>query len=95
MERSAVLESLIDRRHVTCGMERYMYASWTQFPHIYIMPSGFGTMYNDAGRCANVRHELDMNQRLMSFVAVRDIEPGEELRIDYRQTTRQDILRGQ
>lgn len=92
VERAAVLESLLDKRLPQCGMERYCYGSWEAFPHVFFMPSGFGTMYNDAQRCCNTFHTLDMNTRCLTFTTLRDVEAGEELFIDYGQNRRTDIL---
>ena len=77
VERAAVLESLLDKRQARCGMEWYCYGSWAPFPHVFFMPAGFGTMYNDAQRCSNVVHALNMDQRCLTFTALRDIEVGE------------------
>ena len=94
VERCAVLESMVRsvRGRPAPQMVRYMYRGWKQFPDVSFMPAGFGTMYNNGERCCNVRWELDMNSRCLSFHAIRDIEAGEELTIDYRQMHRPDIL---
>eukprot|EP01043_Picozoa_sp_COSAG02_P098849 COSAG02_NODE_34981_length_475_cov_1.329787_1_plen_88_part_01 len=57
---------------------------WKDYPTVGILPSGFGSMYTDGGRCCNVVYTLDMDRRCMTFVALRDIEEGEELLIDYQ-----------
>ena len=73
-------------------MHRYSY-TWPAHPYVHFMAAGFATMYNDGRRCCNVRWELDMDRRRLSFYAIRDIEPGEELTIDYNQCCRPNILR--
>lgn len=45
---------------------------------------GYGSLYNHS-RTPNVEFEQDYDRKLMIFTALRDIEPGEELFIDYQQ----------
>lgn len=94
VERCAILESMVRRtpEHPRSAMDRYTFFSWKPYPDIGFMPAGFGTMYNDAGRCCNVVHSLDMDRRCLTFTTVRDIEAGEELLMDYAQDSRPTIL---
>ena len=43
---------------------------------------GYGSLYNHANP-SNLRYETDAQALVMRFVAVRDIERGEELTINY------------
>ena len=67
VERCAILESMVRRtpEHPRSAMDRYTFFCWKPYPDIGFMPSGFGTMYNDAGRCCNVVHTLDMDRRCL------------------------------
>ena len=96
VERCAILESMVRRtpEHPRSAMDRYTFFSWKPYPDIGFMPAGFGTMYNDAGRCCNVVHSLDMDRRCLTFTTVRDLEAGEELLMDYAQDSRPTILCG-
>ena len=92
VETCAILESMYRRQPGRpCAFQRYLYFAWDDHPNVGFMPSGFGTMYNDGGRCRNVVYELDMNARCMTFRAIRGIEVGEELVIDYKQMTREEL----
>ena len=44
---------------------------------------GYGSLYNHSDR-ANAEFELDYEQELIRFTALRDIRPGEEITTDYR-----------
>ena len=92
IERSAVLEDMYRRipGHC-CAFSRYLYYAWQEFPNIGLIVTGYGSMYNDGGMCCNVVWELDINNRCMTYTAIRDIEPGEELVIDYKQMTREPL----
>ena len=94
VEHAPVLDTMVrmTRRRPYPDMHRYSY-TWPAHPYVQFMAAGFATMYNDGHRCCNVRWELDMDCRRLSFYAIRDIEPGEELTIDYHQCSRPDILR--
>ena len=94
VERCAVLESMVRRtpEHPRSAMDRYTFFCWKPYPDIGFMPAGFGTMYNDAGRCCNVVHSLNMDRRCLTFTALRDIEADEELLMDYKQDSRPKIL---
>ena len=96
IERCAILESMVLRTPTRprSDLDRYLFYNWEGYANIGYMPSGFGTMYNDAGRCCNVTHHLDMNNRCLTFVAVRDIEVDEELLMDYKQDSRPKIICG-
>jgi hypothetical protein len=48
----------------------------------YAMAFGMGSLYNH-NRPANVEFELDHKNECVCYRAMRDIEPGEELFIDY------------
>ena len=93
-EHCAVLETLVrlTPQQPQAQMMRYMYTGWKEYPDICFMPAGFGTMYNNGERCCNVRWELDMDNRCLSFHAIRDIAAGEELLMDYNQMRRPKIL---
>ena len=92
IERCAVLASMYQRTPGRpCAFSRYLYYAWADFPTVGFIPSGFGTMYNDGGMCCNVVYEVDMNSRCLSFTVIKDIEPGEELVIDYKQLTREPL----
>jgi SET domain-containing protein len=43
---------------------------------------GFGSLYNHANP-ANMSYTADVNSETMSYIAVRDIEEGEELSVNY------------
>ena len=43
---------------------------------------GYGSLYNH-GNPANMRYEGDDEAKLLRFVAIRAIEPGEELTVNY------------
>ena len=94
VERCAVLETLVrlTPQQPQAQMMRYMYTGWKEYPDICFMPAGIGTMYNNGERCCNVRWELDMDNRCLSFHAIRDIAAGEELLMDYNQMRRPKIL---
>ena len=79
------------RRQRPCAFQRYLYFAWKDYPTVGVLPGGFGSMYNDGGRCCNVVYTLDMDRRCMTFVALRDIEEGEELLIDYQAMTRPEL----
>jgi hypothetical protein len=96
IERCPILESMVRRtpEHPRSAMDRYTFFCWAPYPDIGFMPAGFGTMYNDAGRCCNVRHSLDMDKRCLTFSTTRDIDAGQELLMDYKQNSRPEILCG-
>lgn len=92
LERCAVLQDMYMRdRQRSCAFQRYLYFAWKDHPTVGIMPSGFGSMYNDGGRCCNVVYTVDMDRRCMTFVALRDIDEDEELLIDYQAMTRPEL----
>jgi len=51
-------------------------------PTSHAFALGYGSLYNHDNP-ANMRYEADPQRRLLRFVAVRDISPGEELTINY------------
>jgi len=48
----------------------------------YALPLGFGCFYNHS-RNANAETIIDPDERLITMVAVRPIEPGDEVTINY------------
>ncbi len=51
-------------------------------PGTHAIALGFGSMYNHQNP-ANMRYEATCSGRFLQFVAVRDIEAGDELTINY------------
>ena len=43
---------------------------------------GYGSLYNHSNP-SNMRYETDGESRVVRFITVRDVEPGEELTINY------------
>lgn len=59
--------------------------AWTTLagkPNSHGLALGYGSMYNHDNP-ANMRYEADGNNRILYFIAVRDILEGEELTVNY------------
>ena len=50
--------------------------------HCYALCLGYGSLYNHSNT-PNVDHQLYPNDSRMSYIAIRDIEAGEELTVTY------------
>eukprot|EP01043_Picozoa_sp_COSAG02_P064976 COSAG02_NODE_9663_length_2148_cov_3.258122_2_plen_122_part_00 len=75
IERSAVLQSMYRRTSGRpCAFAKYLYYGWEDYPDVGMIVTGYGSMYNDAGMCCNVVWDLDINNRCMTYTAIRDIE---------------------
>ena len=48
----------------------------------YCLPLGFGAIYNHS-KDSNVDWDIDLSERVVQFVAVKDIKAGEELLFNY------------
>ncbi len=46
------------------------------------LPLGYGAIYNHSSS-PNARCSRKLDERVLEFVALRDIEPGEEILVDY------------
>ncbi len=62
---------------------RRLVFNWSQ-AH-FAMALGYGSIYNHADQ-PNLRYSRDLEQRIIRFTALRDIQPGEQLTISYNQT---------
>ncbi len=62
---------------------RRLVFNWSQ-SH-FALALGCGSIYNHADQ-PNLRYSRDFEQRIIRFTALRDIEPGEQLTINYDQT---------
>jgi len=61
----------------------------TNPPQFFVVPGGYGMFYNNS-KTPNITFHFEVEQRLIQFTALRDIEPGEELMFDY--TTSDDTI---
>jgi SET domain-containing protein len=52
---------------------------------------GFGSIYNHAFPC-NAHHMIDREAKTITFFALRDIKPGEEITINYNGDPQNDSL---
>lgn len=66
----------------------YVYA-WTD--KMCLVALGYGSLYNHSYK-PNARYE-DINSRMKAFIALRDIQPGEEILINYNAdpNSREDV----
>jgi SET domain-containing protein len=59
----------------------YVYG-WGLSGNSYALPLGMGCLYNHSYR-PNARYAMDAEADTMDFLALRDIEAGEEIRVNY------------
>lgn len=75
------------REHLPVEVRRRMF-NWARLAGeadtggVQALALGYGSLYNHANP-ANLRYEADVERELLRFVAVRPIEPDEELTINY------------
>tara|TARA_Y100000004_G_C8883958_1_gene398855 strand:+ start:53 stop:433 length:381 start_codon:yes stop_codon:yes gene_type:complete len=67
------------------AMQNYRYV-WPNRKHYtaYCIALGFGCIYNHNEKNPNVDWDLDSEERVMTFTAIRDIKAGDELMFDYQ-----------
>ena len=76
-----VLLSAADRRVIHGTRLHDYYYQWAGEGAAIAL--GYGSLYNHSDY-ANAEFELDYDERLIRFTAVRNIQPGEEITTDYR-----------
>jgi SET domain-containing protein len=84
VEVAPVLVLKVDYDALPALLKTYVF-DWTTLtgvPRSQAVALGYGSMYNHANP-ANLRYVADARQNVMRYVAVRDIEPDEELTINY------------
>ena len=84
VEVAPVLVLKVDYDALPALLKTYVF-DWTTLtgvPRSQAVALGYGSMYNHANP-ANLRYIADARQNVMRYVAVRDIEPDEELTINY------------
>jgi len=72
-------------------MDRYRFHGpiyGTHPPQFWVLPGGSGMFFNNKKE-ANCIFRFVVNARIIQFTALRDIEPGEELFIDYTTSDNQ------
>ena len=65
------------------GNYRFIWPSRAN-PIGYCVVFGFASVYNHSNEKASINWEINEEDRLLTFTAIRDIEVGEELLFDYQ-----------
>tara|TARA_Y100000592_G_scaffold100145_1_gene178835 strand:- start:3819 stop:4199 length:381 start_codon:yes stop_codon:yes gene_type:complete len=62
---------------------RYVWPSRETYS-AYCIALGFGCIYNHSSKNPNIDWDIDSDERIMRFTAIKDIKAGDELMFDYQ-----------